>query len=365
MVDQLAPFGIDLAEEECRRPWAYSEFMLEKVSRTFALNIQVLSPSLKRSILLGYLFCRMADTVEDEPGMPGARKRDLLELFRAIFAPGSAWKERAAEFAATLPENWRTSQDPNAFLTAHPEWPLGLLMDGDPRDLIHVGRCVDTMSQGMAEFALRQATGVEWVPLQTVAELDRYCYFVAGTVGEMLTELFSDHSPLISPARREKLRARSVDFGLGLQLVNILKDAAEDSVRGICYIPEELTARHGITTAQLLDPAHKSAAMAAMRELTAKALTHLDAAFAYTLDLPRLEPRMRLFCLWPLFMAAATLAEVAASDRVLSQEKVKISRAQVKSIVRNTTLTCASNFLLRRQYHHWRRLIVQRLEATP
>ena len=72
--------------------------------------------------------------------------------------------------------------------------------------------------------------------LKTMQELRDYCYMVAGIVGEMLTELF------LFRARRCKtvaveLRARAVEFGEALQLVNILKDSQADGAEERSYLP--------------------------------------------------------------------------------------------------------------------------------
>jgi farnesyl-diphosphate farnesyltransferase len=75
--------------------------------------------------------------------------------------------------------------------------------------------------------------------LQTVQELRDYCYAVAGIVGEMLTELFLVDHPVLGPIA-PRLRRRSRFFGEGLQLVNILKDAASDATEGRVYLPEGL-----------------------------------------------------------------------------------------------------------------------------
>ena len=91
------------------------------------------------------------------------------------------------------------------------------------------------MSRGMAEFQ-RNATADG---LDDLAQLDRYCYHVAGVVGEMLTELFCDYSSEIGE-RREELHALSVSFGQGLQMTNILKDVWEDHRRGACWLPRDI-----------------------------------------------------------------------------------------------------------------------------
>lgn len=363
MVD-LAAFGIDLGKETCARPRAYAEAMLLKVSRTFALTINVLPAAPRRSVLLAYLFCRIADTVEDDPELSGAEKRDLLGRFEAIFLPNADWKAAADAFAGALPEEWKRSDDDSRFLSAHPRWPLELFFDLPASTVEHVSACVREMQRGMGEFALRQATPGEWGGLKTVAELDRYCYFVAGVVGVMLTELFAEYTPLIADSTADALRARAIDFGEGLQLVNIVKDAAEDSGRGISFVPEELCAAHGLEPKDLFAPENAEAAMGVMRALCEKALGHLDRAFEYSLLLPRLEPRLRLFCLWALLMAVATLERVTRDAQVLGEKKVKITRAEVKSIVRGSSLRVWSDALLKRQYGKLRARTVRNLEAA-
>jgi farnesyl-diphosphate farnesyltransferase len=58
------------------------------------------------------------------------------------------------------------------------------------------------MNQGMIEFERnRDRSG-----LTDVAELERYCYFVAGVVGEMLTDLCCAHSPRME-SRRDRLES--------------------------------------------------------------------------------------------------------------------------------------------------------------
>ncbi len=361
-MSELELFGIDLRENRCDKPWSYSEYMLQKVSRTFALNIGVLPLALKKSVLLAYLFCRMADTVEDDPSLPGEEKKELLALFRAIFERDADWALRAKEFVFALPSDWSNSKEKDKFLTAHPEWPLRLLFDMKSETVEHLSLTIRTMSEGMGEFAARQTVPGEWQPLQSEEELDRYCYYVAGTVGEMLTRLFLDHSPLIISRERKILEENSIGFGEALQLVNIIKDAREDSERGISFIPESLCAEMGISTQTLFEEKNRAAACKVFGKLIAKAVGFLDQALDYTLALPRLEPKIRLFCLWPLLMAVSTLERATQGDQLLSGPKVKISRKEVKQILFWSTLQCGSNTLLRRRYNAQRKTILRNLE---
>jgi len=76
--------------------------------------------------------------------------------------------------------------------------------------------------------------------LQTLQDLREYCFVVAGIVGQMLTELFILQSPSLEKVGPE-LRARAVEFGEALQLVNILKDVRPDADEGRVYLPREAT----------------------------------------------------------------------------------------------------------------------------
>lgn len=61
------------------------------------------------------------------------------------------------------------------------------------------------------------------------AELLRYCYRVAGTVGLMMSRVLGASDPRAS--------AHAIDLGIGMQLTNIARDVMEDARRGRLYLP--------------------------------------------------------------------------------------------------------------------------------
>jgi PAS domain S-box-containing protein len=68
-----------------------------------------------------------------------------------------------------------------------------------------------------------------------------YCYFVAGVVGEMCTDLFCLHSPELAAQRTAMMRL-AVSFGQGLQMTNILKDIWDDRPANACWLPRSVFA---------------------------------------------------------------------------------------------------------------------------
>lgn len=74
------------------------------------------------------------------------------------------------------------------------------------------------------------------VYLKNWAELNTYCYHVAGVVGLMMTHIFGGKE------YPEEAKA----LGTAMQLTNILRDVAEDYQRGRIYLPYDELRRFGI-----------------------------------------------------------------------------------------------------------------------
>jgi farnesyl-diphosphate farnesyltransferase len=198
------------------------------------------------------------------------------------------------------------------------------------------------MCDGMGRF---QGNG-HGLGLHDVAELHAYCYYVAGVVGEMLTEHFCDYSPEID-ARREALQARTVSFGQGLQMTNVLKDIWDDLERGFCWLPRDVFDRSGFDL-DALSPQHGSKEFErGLGELISIAHGHLKDALDYTLLIPRGETGIRHFCLWALGMAVLTLRKIDRHRDFSSSRQVKITRRTVKATVLVSNMVTRSDRSLR------------------
>jgi phytoene synthase len=75
--------------------------------------------------------------------------------------------------------------------------------------------------------------------------LARYCQLVAGVVGELASGIFGSHQEATLQYARQ--------LGLGLQLINVLRDVGEDARRGRIYLPIEDLQRFDVKAADLLN----------------------------------------------------------------------------------------------------------------
>lgn len=327
--------------ERVRDAERFARAVLPAASRTFALSVRLLPGDLGRSVLCAYLLCRIADTVEDDGHASPERKAELLaEFLRCLddAREADAFPARAADIRG---------EEAHRQLLRRTDLVFVLFRSLPPRSRDRVAHWVREMGRGMAAFILRHPRGLR---IQTMEEYREYCYYVAGTVGCMLTELWREHGPALSPERYDALWARSTQFGEALQTVNILRDIAADAEReNAIYVPERTLAAHGSSQAQLLVPEKIAENRAAVGEFIGLAATDLDTAFEYLLLLPRRALAIRAFCVLPLLYAYATLRELARTDAMLRPGgMVKISRREVKSLMIAGLAALASNALLRR-----------------
>src|SRR5690242_5026888 len=154
--------------------------MLQGVSRTFALTIPQLPTELCRVVSNGYLLCRIVDTIEDEPHLAGAEKQYFCRQFLRTFDELQSADSFARQLGASLSSNTPAAEHELIHNIPHVLRITESFPEAERDALRH---CVRIMAEGMSEFQLSGSkNGVK--PLE---DLDRYCYLVAGVVGEMMT----------------------------------------------------------------------------------------------------------------------------------------------------------------------------------
>ncbi|HEV2106409.1 MAG TPA: squalene/phytoene synthase family protein, partial [Candidatus Eisenbacteria bacterium] len=212
--------------EYCRRT-------LPRVSRTFALNIRLLSGRLLEAVRTAYLLCRAADTLEDSWPGPAAELDGRFAAFLAALAGDAGAADGLAAAAASRP----TGAADVELLASLPVL-LRALAALDPADAALVADGVRTLAAGMRRYAVRAAGRDPGTPyLDDDAELGDYCYVVAGCVGEMLTRLAARGLAHDAPAAAARRLALAPAVGEALQLTNIVLDWPADVRRGRCHVP--------------------------------------------------------------------------------------------------------------------------------
>lgn len=305
--------------------------LLQGVSRTFALTIPWLPPPLRRVVGNAYLLCRVADAIEDDPGLDPSAKAAYQEgLLEALQGAGSL-----CAFAEALHGDL-SAATPAAERELVLELPrvLDVTATFSPSQREAIARCLTIMGRGMSGFG--HSCGREG--LADLRELDRYCYTVAGVVGELLTELFCDAAHDVA-ARRELLECRAVRFGRGLQMTNILKDIWEDLAHGRCWLPRAVFAGHGYDLDRL-EPGHGGAPArafaAGLHELIGVAHADLREALQYALAVPPRHTGIRGFLVLAVLFAALTLRNLHARPLFSEGAQVKVPRWKVAAAVTAT-----------------------------
>ena len=318
---------------------AYQEKILQGVSRTFALTIPRLPDPLRDVVGNAYLLCRITDTIEDEPNLSAEQKQMFSERFIKVVAGQEGAEPFASELGALLSSS--TTEDENDLID-NTDRVIRITHGFRPAQRNSLERCVKIMAQGMSEFQQNATPD----GLNDLPDLNRYCYYVAGVVGEMLTELFCDYSTEINK-RREDLLTLSVSFGQGLQMTNILKDMWDDRRRGACWLPRDVFHAAGYDLGALSTGEPNPAFVKGLFELVAIARHHLANALRFITLIPRHETGIRLHCLWALGMAVLTLRRIHARPAFRNGQEVKISRRSVWAVAIVTGVLVRSNLALR------------------
>jgi farnesyl-diphosphate farnesyltransferase len=319
-------------------------YLLDNVSRTFALTIPELPPQLAYVVSNAYLLCRIVDTVEDEPELSAQQKKEFCTRFIDVAAAG----ENAADFSEDLFHLLSDSTlKGEKELIALTERVIQITHSFNDEQQQAMERCIRIMAEGMAFFQQNSSPQ----GLKNLKEMDQYCYYVAGVVGEMLTELFCVYSPEIRK-NRDELMKLAPSFGQALQMTNILKDVWEDYERSACWLPKDYfnddleNLQNEISTPNFRN---------GIDELIAVTHSHQQDAMKYTLLIPPDEKGIRRFLYWGLGMSVLTTKKIHKNLDYTNGQQVKISRRSVKNTILLTNITVGSNFLLKTLFDVTRR----------
>lgn len=206
------------------------------------------------------------------------------------------------------------------------------VMSLDERYKSVITRICRHMGSGMAHYAREgaQSSSTSYA-IDTNADFDLYCHYVAGLVGEGLSSLFS-----ASGKEREDLGqmlSLSNSMGLMLQKTNIMRDFREDLDDGRFFWPREIWGKYttdpkSFYTHTHLSPQEKAEleqkGLFALSEMILDALAHSIDCLNY-LSLLKNQSVFQ-FCAIPQVMAIATL-ERCFMNKDVFYKNVKIRKS--------------------------------------
>jgi len=281
---------------------------LNKVSRSFSIVIQQLPGDLKQAICVFYLVLRALDTIEDDMDFPLDKKLKLLREFYK-----ESYNESFKLSGVGDHEDYRT-------LLEHYDKVTRFFKAQKPhyRDVIvDINR---QMGEGMAIFAEKK--------VETIADYDLYCHYVAGLVGIGLSDLFASSGYENEALKKQK--ALSNSMGLFLQKTNIIRDYHEDLFSGRTFWPKEIWENYASQLDHFTQHPNSPESLQCLDQMVSNALKHMPDCIDY---LTLLEDRQVFrFAAIPQVMAIATLAKVHHNPKVFTAV-VKVRKGLAAKII--------------------------------
>src|SRR5436190_8954987 len=319
--------------------------ILRSVSRSFYLSIRFLPSQLREPIALAYLLARTTDTVADTTGIAGAVRMKVLKVLSEGIQGRASSELVINQMVSFVPlqENAaeRTLLDS---LPACLSW-LEQTAEADRDDIRAVlekithGQMLDLhrFDPPMDGFAVAN-NPAEVRTLQTASELDEYTYLVAGCVGEFWTRLCFRHLRDFASLIQDEMLALGRRYGMGLQLINVLRDAGNDLRVGRCYFPESELREVGLSAAQILSRSDRFQPI--YQRWMKKAQDGLECGMQYSRAIR--NRRMRAATVLPALIGARTLALLHKAGVSALHRNIKVPRGEVRTMILTLAVNLAS-----------------------
>jgi len=194
-------------------PTEYCQEKAAKSGSSFYYAFLFLPPERRLAITALYAFCREVDDIVDECSDPSLARIKL------------AW--------------WRTQI--NAMFEGKPEHPVAKALEPWLEKFGITAERLVAIVDGM-EMDLDQTRYLDW------AGLRKYCWHVAGVVGELSAGIFGYQD------------SNTLDYagklGLAFQMTNIIRDVGDDARRGRIYLPIDDLQKFNVRAADIINGKH-------------------------------------------------------------------------------------------------------------
>ena len=290
-----------------------TKYLLDLVSRSFALTIPLIDKNKKNKVEVQYLLARIIDTIEDSTHTVGD-KETLITGFINILKTENT--DNLENFKKIVIEH--TVNEDDKVLIDNMEVVLKAFF-AFKQDIKNISiSYLREMGYGMVYYQDHT--------IATFEDLDDYCYYVAGTVGVYLTELIkiSDNLDL------DKEKSKSL--GRFLQKVNIIKDAKLDYKEKRIFWPSTLFDNEN-PAPYFEDGAYMDKAMEALGQMIESAMNEFRTSIEYIMTIEKKAVGYRHFCLVATLMGYETIKLMKNNYNIFMGEPVKIPRKNTLEIV--------------------------------
>ncbi len=263
--------------------YRYCQELAKREARNFYYGFILLPPAKRQAIYAVYAFARRCDDIVDDDLEPEEKVRQLAEYRRRL--------EQCLHGQPSGP-TFLALQDTIRRYGIPPEY-FWQLIDGVEMDLT-----------------------VRRYP--TFAELRRYCYGVASTVGLISIEIFGYRDG-------QQARQHAEDLGIALQLTNILRDIREDAHRGRIYIPQDEMERFRYSEADIFNGIVNEPSLHLMQFQVERAREYFERGRKL---LPLLPRRSRACTAVLQGIYSRILERIEAQPSAVLRERVSLSGSQ-------------------------------------
>ena len=288
--------------------------VLKGVSRSFYLSIRLLPRPMRRAAGIAYLLARTSDTIADSlVGSAEVRVETLLDYLQQVRGQ-AADHEFPKDFYEGISDKREFS-----LLLSHLEI-LKALRGLESGEIALIDKVLETIIGGQILDLQRFGNaGSGLSSLKNADELEDYAWRVAGCVGLFWTRLgFLTMGEKFSTHPQVELEQLAVEYGKGLQLVNILRDLPEDRRMGRCYLP-------------VTDPADDSVCFTEFQKWRKVALEKVAHGRGYSEKL--CGWRLRLASGLPAVIAEETLKRLDVKGLLALEPPIKISRKRLYRLI--------------------------------
>jgi farnesyl-diphosphate farnesyltransferase len=309
--------------------------ILRSVSRSFYLSIRLLPAQLRGPIALAYLLARTTDTVADTTGISVTVRTETLKML-SNGIQGRVSREVVVNLIASFVPLQENAAE-RRLLRSLPDC-LEWLEHVEAADRNDIRIVLEKITCGQMLDLERFDNPTEIRALQAAADLDEYTYLVAGCVGEFWTGLCFRHIRDFASLSEDEMLALGKRYGMGLQLINVLRDAGSDLRAGRCYFPEEELSAADLPAAQILSEPERFQSI--YERWTEKAQDELECGIQYSHAIR--NRRLRAATVLPALIGARTLVLLRDAGTMALQRKIKVRRDEVRRMILSLVITFAS-----------------------